>query len=324
MHANMDAIPRVARLTPAEFATNHLAASKPVIVTEELADWAAPGKWTLALLEQYGERPVQVEHYPSGNRSDAFSYQTMTLGEYIHLVREHPQNRTQYYLAERTVRSILEECPDVANAAPQISDLKPLSFLAPSQDVRQMVFVGVDTFSTAHYHRMTSQAVLCQIQGRKRLRLIPPSSLKYMYLLPWYSVRGNHSRIRFDGAEKPDSQAYPKLAQAKTIECVLEPGDALFIPDHWMHIVEGIGENISVTYFWDSDWRQAHLPGVVRDSASAAVKSAMVGVANLSSRLGTNRVLVNFASMLGVVGKEDRSAVLRHLDEFGAKRPHEQ
>ena len=145
-----------------------------------------------------------------------------------------------------------------------------------------------------------------------------------MYLLPWYSMRGNHSRIRFDGESEPDPRDFPKLAQAEMLECTLEPGEALFIPDHWMHIVEGIKENISVTYFWDSDWRQAHLPGVIRDSASAAIKSVMVGVAGLSSKLGTNRLLVDCASMVGVVGKEDREAILHHLEEFGAKRPHEQ
>lgn len=322
----MDAIPRKKKLTANEFFQDHLAASRPVIITEEVAAWNAVGKWTLEHLEKHGSRNVQVEHYPSGNRSDAFNYVPMTLGEYIHRVRTEPEKRTQYYLAERLVDSILPEIADTSGEAPRPDDLLPLSFLDDEANARasKMVFVGVDTFSTAHYHRSTSQAVLCQVQGRKRLRMIPPSSMKYMYLLPWYSMRGNHSRIRFDGESEPDPKAFPKLAQAEMIECTLEPGEALFIPDHWMHIVEGIEENISVTYFWDSDWRQAHLPGVIRDSASAAIKSVMVGVAGLSSKLGTNRLLVDCASMVGVVGKEDREAILRHLDEFGAKRPHEQ
>ena len=320
---SMRDIPRKSTISADEFVREHLAVSRPVILTGELSGWGAIGKWSLEKLQRFGDRDVQVEQYPSGNRSDAFNYVTMPLKEYLRIVRDDPEQRKQFYLAERAVESILSETDGTSEEAPKLQDLQPLSFLSDDEEVRRMVFVGVDTFSTAHYHRSKSQAVLCQVQGRKRLRMIPPSSLKNMYLLPWFSMRGNHSRIRFDGGV-PDSVEYPKLAKAEMIEVVLEPGEALFIPDHWMHIVEGIEENISITYFWDSHWRHTYFPGLMRDKASAMAKSLMVGVASLSAMLGTNRLLVQCASLAGVVGKEDREAVLRHLDEFGAKRPHEQ
>ena len=51
--------------------------------------------------------------------------------------------------------------------------------------------------------------------------------------------------------ENPDLQKYPLFAEAPPpIECILNPGDALYIPEKWWHHVRSLSRSVSVNMWW--------------------------------------------------------------------------
>eukprot|EP00730_Choanoeca_flexa_P018559 TRINITY_DN9029_c0_g1_i3.p1 TRINITY_DN9029_c0_g1~~TRINITY_DN9029_c0_g1_i3.p1 ORF type:complete len:683 (+),score=127.18 TRINITY_DN9029_c0_g1_i3:81-2051(+) len=93
-----------------------------------------------------------------------------------------------------------------------------------------------------HYDVMDNY--LCNITGRKRVLLWPPSQAGNLYL------DGSSSAVV--DVEQPDLVKFPKFAVAMqhAIELVLEPGDMLHIPALWCHNVRALTPCVSVNVFW--------------------------------------------------------------------------
>ncbi|XP_030285371.1 tRNA wybutosine-synthesizing protein 5-like [Sparus aurata] len=54
--------------------------------------------------------------------------------------------------------------------------------------------------------------------------------------------------------DSPDLKRFPDFVKAKRYECVLEPGDLLFIPALWFHNTVALQFGVGVNVFW------RHLP----------------------------------------------------------------
>ena len=50
--------------------------------------------------------------------------------------------------------------------------------------------------------------------------------------------------------EHPDFKKHPKFAEAKQLECILAPGDMLFIPAKFWHYVRSLSPAISVNFWY--------------------------------------------------------------------------
>lgn len=90
---------------------------------------------------------------------------------------------------------------------------------------------------------------MIQIAGRKRVRLIAPCDIPRLY-------NQRHCFTPIDGRDI-DVQRFPMMANVPVIDCVLEPGEILFLPVGWWHFVEAldITITISTTHFrWDNDF----------------------------------------------------------------------
>ncbi|RNF23284.1 tRNA wybutosine-synthesizing protein 4 [Trypanosoma conorhini] len=96
-------------------------------------------------------------------------------------------------------------------------------------------------------HYDTLDNVLCQVVGRKRVVLFPPSEYNNLYM------SGSSSAVL--NIDAPDLDRFPRFADAcrHSTEVVLEPGDMLFIPSLWFHhltTMEG-SYSISVNVFFE-------------------------------------------------------------------------
>lgn len=307
-------VERISALSRETFVHQYLKPHRPVILTDVVSKWPAFQRWSLEYLQaEFADHRVLVEHYPGGERYGAYTYAEMSVGEYIERVVGDPESRQHYYLADSTLDSTLPG---------SVKDVPTPEMIPENSSHRPVVFIGCDTFSAAHYHRNLIQAFLCQLQGRKEVRLYPAAHTKYLYPNPWYTLRTNFSRIPMDFGDHGSCSAdFPKFDQAEIWECVVEPGEMLFIPDHWMHSTAGIGENISVTHFWNESWRYCYLPGLIRDFAAASNKNVLLTVARASRFLGIQKPLVQLASKLGIVSAIEQAAVHEHLANFGATSP---
>jgi hypothetical protein len=260
-------IPRVETLDGQVFRDQHVARRRPVIVTGHVPIRDAARRWSLDyLVARHPDHKVTVEFYEDGDRNRHWAYRSMTLGEYVSLIRQ-PGERARYYLAQKPLKEVL---PNL------VQDVPPPDFLrAAADEVRPVVFVGIDTYTGAHYHVAPNEAVLMQIVGRKKVALCPAEQYQCFYPRPWFRSRPNWSRIPFraDDAQGGDtwmpedsSRRFPRLGRAKVLECVLAPGELLVIPQGWFHVVYGLGESLSVTYFWHGSWRNAYWKIGLRDA----------------------------------------------------------
>ena len=138
-------------------------------------------------------------------------------------------------------------------------DLERVPLLSPAAHRVTKVFAGRDTRSGLHFHPDT-EAFLCQVVGRKRVLLFPPEDWSRVYPIDFYSQYVSFSKVVFprDGAW-PDPQTLPRLAGSHPMECVVEPGDVLFIPIHWWHVVWSHGAAICATQFFRSTFRKRYL-----------------------------------------------------------------
>ena len=93
--------------------------------------------------------------------------------------------------------------------------------------------------------------LLVQVAGFKYVRLYAPSETPKLYVSKRKrgkstSAQGNVSRIR---VEEPDFVQFPLSKDASYTECIMGPGDMLFIPENHWHYVRGLTTSFSIN-FW--------------------------------------------------------------------------
>ena len=86
-----------------------------------------------------------------------------------------------------------------------------------------------------------------QVSGVKRLMLWSPEQYEQLYVTPWGEVHDRQSPI---DVKNPDLGRYPRFAEARALEAVLNPGDMIYIPMAWLHYVETVETSISINYWW--------------------------------------------------------------------------
>jgi uncharacterized RmlC-like cupin family protein len=98
-----------------------------------------------------------------------------------------------------------------------------------------------------HYH-ITAEAILTQVSGVKEVLLLPPEPRTWAVLA---SIQ--HNSVYTYNA---DAHQYPEYAQLVPYRAVLRPGDSLYIPNYWWHLVATKGSTLgqSITVWFDSPW----------------------------------------------------------------------
>jgi hypothetical protein len=281
-----ESIARVEALSPDQFQEQFASKGWPVIVTGHHQE--ARARWSLDyLVLKHPQHEVQVDLYPDGDRNKEWSQQAMPLAEYVAKIR-NPENRRIYYLAEQRLNVVLPNVAGEVSAPP---------FVREHERRHPFGFIGIDTFSSAHYHPAPVEAALMQMVGRKRIALCPARGFRSLHPNAWWQRRYNWAQVRFNqesGQVRPSARGpspawvldeelerYPSARKAPLIECVVEAGEVLFIPQGWFHLAYGLGESISVTYFFKGKWRNAHLPIAVRDTLAKSWVKAKTRLARL-------------------------------------------
>ena len=73
-----------------------------------------------------------------------------------------------------------------------------------------------------------------QISGSKRFKIYDPQQTCNLYPYPVHHPMDTRSQVDL---EYPDYDAFPRLARAKGVQLVLQPGQTLFLPAYWWHEV---------------------------------------------------------------------------------------
>ena len=126
--------------------------------------------------------------------------------------------------------------------------------------VQRVLFFGHSTLTEMHYHAR-QEAILNQVIGQKEVFLFPPGKFFYqMDPYPWYHKTNRRSQHDFGTTNGCD---FEKAVLQKNLMCgiraKLSPGDSLYIPIYWWHIVFGNDISMSFSDFYDSSFRKKYL-----------------------------------------------------------------
>jgi len=236
-------LPRRHRLDTATFLREHYAANRPVIVTGMLDDCAARSKWTLNWLAgRFADRSVEVQFGRNGDAdyeiNSTAHKREMRFGEYIQLLQSHGRTNDFYMTANNHSRNraALAELWDDVPRLPE--------YLAPMTEADGFLWIGPAGTITPFHHDLTNNFMM-QLVGRKQVKLIAP----------WDTPRLRNHRHCFTPVDGRDLNRHPELHDVTVLDCVLEPGEILFLPVGWWHFVEALDLSITVSathFHWNN------------------------------------------------------------------------
>lgn len=232
-----------------------MGASKPVMLTGCMDDWPALTKWQSLgyLMKVGGFRTVPVE-LGKDYLSDNWSQRLMTLSEFIqHHILHVPELDSQQQ-RKSTIDKCIEERKGYLAQYPlfdQIpalkSDICTPEYCILGQGQLQSVnawFGPPGTVTPLHYD--AHHNLLCQVIGKKYIRLYAPEMSAC--LAPYKDeMTKNSSQVDLDCPDKLQPQGFD---DAPFLECVLRPGEMLYIPPRWWHYVKSLSVSFSVSFWW--------------------------------------------------------------------------
>lgn len=207
-----------------------------------------------------GDRKI-VAHVSDGQNlnflAKNFKYETMEFQDFIRSVfkTEKTESDKNLYL-----RSLSTESP---TGKPAIfrHDFESLSadFSLPDslktiEDTHFSSPLRISSPNTAIWlHYDVTANILCQVVGRKRVRLYPPSDVHNLSFPAGASTSLIENIFEFPESSLP--------GRCRPIEVVLEPGDIVFIPATWLHATLPLEASISLNFFWKDLSPEIYGPG---------------------------------------------------------------
>jgi hypothetical protein len=221
----------VARLRRPDAATfrAHAAAGLPFLVTGLVERWPlarlAPG----VLRERFGDVPVRarVGDYINNAFAPDRPMRDMAMRAYLDLVSpvSSDDDRLPPYVGNLELRELNGLCHWPA----YFDKMGPPRFwLGPARTVTPL-------------HCDYDDNIFAQIWGRKRIFLVPPHHEEFLYTREANPVLFASA---FD-PEAPDFDAFPLARQAAPVECIVEPGEMLYVPAGWYHQVRALTFSLS-------------------------------------------------------------------------------
>lgn len=209
-------------------------------------------KWTSEYLSScVGKKPVKIHVSESGQMDflkKNFQYKTLPFDQVIKRSAEdlHEDyfisNTEVYYLRSLGNDSRGREVANLDQHYPELcQDFQVPEFIEPSSifsTVLRVASNGVQLWT--HYDVMDN--LLVQVTGRKRAVLFSPEDLLYLYM------EGDKSQVI--DIDSPNLEIYPEFVKVTAHECVMEPGDILFIPSLWFHNMTSLDFSVAVNVFW--------------------------------------------------------------------------
>uniref|UniRef100_F6VIT5 JmjC domain-containing protein 5 n=1 Tax=Xenopus tropicalis TaxID=8364 RepID=F6VIT5_XENTR len=233
------AIPKLHCPSLEHFRDHYLVPQKPVVLEGVIDHWPCLKKWSVEYIQRVaGCRTVPVE---LGSRyTDAeWSQRLMTVNEFITKYILDKQNGIGYLAQHQLFEQIPELKEDIC-----IPDYCCLGEASEDEITINAWFGPAGTVSPLHQD--PQQNFLAQIVGRKYIRVYSVAETEKLYPFD-SSILHNTSQV---DVESPDQNKFPRFSQASYQECILSPGQVLFIPVKWWHYIRALDLSFSVSFWW--------------------------------------------------------------------------
>ncbi|XP_040046301.1 lysine-specific demethylase 8 [Gasterosteus aculeatus] len=237
------AVPRIKCPSLESFSTNYLLPLKPVVLEGTIAHWPALNQrpWSLEYLRGVaGCRTVPVE-VGSRYTDEEWSQTLLTVNEFIerHVLDEEGVDGLGYLAQHQLFDQIPELKEDIC-----LPDYCCLGE-GDEDDITVNAWFG-PRGTVSPLHQDPQQNFLAQVVGSKYIRLYSPEDTDKLYPHP-SPLLHNTSQVE---VENPDAERFPEFSRAPYAECVLRPGDVLFIPVRHWHYVRSLELSFSVSFWW--------------------------------------------------------------------------
>ena len=160
-------------------------------------------------------------------------------------------------LLTRLLKGMVElQAPALYAGAVTVAELQPefeashsLAILDPLVPRRAQLWIGNRTRAAAHFDEAAN--IICVIGGRRRYTLFAPEQIRNLYFGPLDRTPAGVPISMVDFA-RPDYQRFPRFRTALENAEVAElgPGDALYMPTHWVHQGESLDSFGLMMNFW--------------------------------------------------------------------------
>ena len=214
----------------------------PVLLSGLMDSWPAVSKWSVQYFRgQHGFRSVPVE---IGERytDDNWTQTIMTINQFIHryMLKTGEAEGPKGYLAQH---QLLDQIPEL------MDDIETPEFChcGEDDDVDVNIWFG-PSGTVSPLHTDPKHNLLCQVFGKKYIRLYPKSQSSKIYPYQNDPLFFNTSRINLEDDEKLYDE-FPEFGKAEGFECVLEAGQTLYIPPGCWHFVKSLTPSCSLS-FW--------------------------------------------------------------------------
>jgi hypothetical protein len=221
----MSAVPRIGMLDAAGFRAR-AAHGLPFVMTGLVARWPLSSLTPQTLRERFSNLPVRarVGDYVNTAFAPDRAMQDMSMREYLDLVATGAQDLPPY-LGNLELRELNAMCYWPA----YFDKMGPPRFwLGPARTVTPL-------------HCDYDDNIFAQIWGTKRIFLAPPHHDEFLYTSEANAILFGSP---FD-PEAPDFEKFPLARQASMIECIVNPGDLLYVPAGWYHQVRALTFSLS-------------------------------------------------------------------------------
>jgi len=230
-----------------EFFARYWATNTPLLIRGFVHQWPKPPRWSLASLrERFGDTEIEIAANRDAHESPELIFAALrrqiALREFLDRVEGEPSNDAYLVARNAVLAGPLSALLDEVELPTEVFDPALLK-------VGVAMWLGpAGTLSKLHHDE--SNTMLCQVIGRKRVRLVPPTMLEVVD-----TARGFHAMISADEVAAREAGC--------CYEATLEAGDAVFIPVGWWHEVESLSPSLSLALVsFRKDNHYGYVPGL--------------------------------------------------------------
>ena len=237
---------------------------KPVILTQASLIGAAAHKWDMPFLRANLEG-VPCTVYASSTRHFRYWDEERNGAGYAFPTGEHTRKLTmsfaefaakieapdaeRFYLQSTLIEGVGAELMRDYERFDWEGLLSTQRKLEWGELTTNLLLVGQRGNTTpAHYDEQ--QNIFAQLVGTKRCLLFSPADYSALYPFPLHHPHDRQSQVDLYA---PDLKRFPRFAEARPLEAVLQPGELLYIPQYWWHHIENLTDGCVSLNFWFKD-----------------------------------------------------------------------
>ncbi|CAH1779520.1 unnamed protein product [Owenia fusiformis] len=257
------AIPRLECPSLETFRNLYMDKEAPVILERTVTHWPALSnrQWSVNYIKKIaGCRTVPIE-LGSKYTADEWSQSLMTIADfidkYIDIKYDYDDTQTLKNLDGGSGSSNTNNTPPIGYLAqhqlfdqvPELRDdiyIPDYCCLGNNDDIDINAWFG-PRGTISPLHQDPKHNFLTQVVGEKYIRLYSVENTPYLY--------PHDDKILFNTSqvdiENPDLEKFPLFEKAVFTECVLRPGDMLYIPPKCWHFVRSLSTSFSVSFWWN-------------------------------------------------------------------------